>query len=917
MSNITISKNKNLLAKKTVASRVLRKNRGVSGVDNQTFRKELSEEYGCEFMVDKIYYKGSQQSYKVYLQTGTFKDCGDFCKDFGVNKNNNSITRPIASWVAKWQELTTPKKEIKVYEMTFEEFNLKTKCTEKVLGHYGREYVVTAKEKYENELSVFGSYSKTGYAQFNQVTNPRDAKIKCHKEYIKDAIANQKLILAEVLAEYPDLLREKAKTLLQLYKNDNQGLQGLGAKSVDLFGGLMTYTPNNTGLGYNFDSDAEIEKQAKKRNLGLLLAVEFALFSVMKQLDVSFEKVKQYLDNIYSDMSEIEMAFCYVISSQYEKPRLTNQLRKKNNKSIIANLTQELKKFEQEQAKLVEELKELTKTLRLPSKAIVTDADDNEKFWITEKEFYAIRDRYAAGKKNEFYPVSMTYSSDRMAFEFITDTGRFKSVLWNMAELADRMQKTYSLKPNASLESLLSKNTKVITDNTLVISELHSKILKKFVSTDEMRGQNMKTINSNSNGYGATNSHSIFFFPHTETTKKLQGCYRFDGTLTNEKLLLSDETMINLRPNIIAAEIEIHVADFLKFVKYKHTNDKREAGFKRFFYKDIFVVFDKKLLGDVIDAFKLLKYSNIFLHINQNNRGVYVFSAERRYTDGIYSFIIGNAMVQYGDYYPKNDETDEMGNGLIWYDLENGYYPATFDEPIAKTSQTPKLDAAKLQAKAAKQAKKLLNLYKNDSQGLQGIKELSAAHQKNYDYVINRLNKEIALHGGKISFKVISKKRPDEPYLSISFTQKGSAKPFPYGHSVPLYEDKKEIDWRTDMAIMEINGILYDPIYMPILRKATDLLAGYKKDNEGLRGLGDMPTVLREEGFKFFFYSNDHLPVHIHIEKGDAKAKFHLEPNIELVYNQGFTQKEIKKIREIITENHKKLVNSWHNFFDK
>ncbi|WP_366938384.1 DUF4160 domain-containing protein [Algoriphagus sp.] len=28
-----------------------------------------------------------------------------------------------------------------------------------------------------------------------------------------------------------------------------------------------------------------------------------------------------------------------------------------------------------------------------------------------------------------------------------------------------------------------------------------------------------------------------------------------------------------------------------------------------------------------------------------------------------------------------------------------------------------------------------------------------------------------------------------------------------------------------------------------------------------------MPTVYSENGFRFFFYSYDHLPVHIHVEK--------------------------------------------------
>ena len=30
-----------------------------------------------------------------------------------------------------------------------------------------------------------------------------------------------------------------------------------------------------------------------------------------------------------------------------------------------------------------------------------------------------------------------------------------------------------------------------------------------------------------------------------------------------------------------------------------------------------------------------------------------------------------------------------------------------------------------------------------------------------------------------------------------------------------------------------------------------------------------MPTVLRVDGFRFFFFSNEHTPEHIHIEKGD------------------------------------------------
>jgi hypothetical protein len=45
-----------------------------------------------------------------------------------------------------------------------------------------------------------------------------------------------------------------------------------------------------------------------------------------------------------------------------------------------------------------------------------------------------------------------------------------------------------------------------------------------------------------------------------------------------------------------------------------------------------------------------------------------------------------------------------------------------------------------------------------------------------------------------------------------------------------------------------------------------------------------MPTVFREQGFRFFFCSNEGSPreqVHIHVDKDDMEAKFWLEPGSE------------------------------------
>ncbi len=35
----------------------------------------------------------------------------------------------------------------------------------------------------------------------------------------------------------------------------------------------------------------------------------------------------------------------------------------------------------------------------------------------------------------------------------------------------------------------------------------------------------------------------------------------------------------------------------------------------------------------------------------------------------------------------------------------------------------------------------------------------------------------------------------------------------------------------------------------------------------------DMPTLFELFGMRFYFYSLEHLPIHVHIENGDGRAK--------------------------------------------
>ena len=76
-----------------------------------------------------------------------------------------------------------------------------------------------------------------------------------------------------------------------------------------------------------------------------------------------------------------------------------------------------------------------------------------------------------------------------------------------------------------------------------------------------------------------------------------------------------------------------------------------------------------------------------------------------------------------------------------------------------------------------------------------------------------------------------------------------------------------------------------------------------------------MPTILNVKGFRFFFYSNEHLPIHIHIEKDDKTAKFNLEP-IEIVYTRRFKASEISEMVELVNEHKEFFITKWNEYFN-
>ena len=77
-----------------------------------------------------------------------------------------------------------------------------------------------------------------------------------------------------------------------------------------------------------------------------------------------------------------------------------------------------------------------------------------------------------------------------------------------------------------------------------------------------------------------------------------------------------------------------------------------------------------------------------------------------------------------------------------------------------------------------------------------------------------------------------------------------------------------------------------------------------------------MPTVLFVFGLRFFFYSEEHLPIHIHVQSGDGKAKIDVE-TVEVLKNSGVKPNDLKRAKEIVRLFKDDIIDAWNQYFDE
>jgi len=75
-----------------------------------------------------------------------------------------------------------------------------------------------------------------------------------------------------------------------------------------------------------------------------------------------------------------------------------------------------------------------------------------------------------------------------------------------------------------------------------------------------------------------------------------------------------------------------------------------------------------------------------------------------------------------------------------------------------------------------------------------------------------------------------------------------------------------------------------------------------------------MPRVFEKEGYRFFFYSNEHDPAHVHVTKGDGEAVLNLGPPVEVYESAGMKVRELARAVELAEENRGLILRIWNEY---
>jgi uncharacterized protein DUF4160 len=77
-----------------------------------------------------------------------------------------------------------------------------------------------------------------------------------------------------------------------------------------------------------------------------------------------------------------------------------------------------------------------------------------------------------------------------------------------------------------------------------------------------------------------------------------------------------------------------------------------------------------------------------------------------------------------------------------------------------------------------------------------------------------------------------------------------------------------------------------------------------------------VPKIFEQDGYRFFFYSNEHRPIHVHIRYGSGEAVFDVEDGVELRESLGLKMQELARAQELAESHRQLIIDKWHEHLD-
>jgi hypothetical protein len=78
-----------------------------------------------------------------------------------------------------------------------------------------------------------------------------------------------------------------------------------------------------------------------------------------------------------------------------------------------------------------------------------------------------------------------------------------------------------------------------------------------------------------------------------------------------------------------------------------------------------------------------------------------------------------------------------------------------------------------------------------------------------------------------------------------------------------------------------------------------------------------IPTIFREDGFRFFFYSREEARPHVHVTCAEGAAKFWLEPQVALAQNWGLDGPRFRAAEAITRKHEDEIRIAWRRHFGR